>query len=419
MKIQTVHIILVAFIAGLIGYFVGTSQVQFEWKNYNPKVNVINQLPPKNLKDVDFTLFWTVWNKLESKYYDKEAIDRQKLLNGAISGMVAGLEDPYTVFLPPRQNTDFKQGMAGKFEGIGAELATRGNQIVVVKPLYGSPAQKAGIRIGDTILKVENELITGWSLTKTVEKIRGPKGSSIALTILHKDGDKPLEVKIVRDTITVKSVEEWVKKVKDIPSVSGEFKKTYGEREVAYIRLSQFGDNTNQEWIGAVNKISLSLKDNPNVKGLVFDLRDNPGGYLNDAKFIASEFIKDGIVVYQDDGREKKAMNADRPGLLTDIPVVVLINKGSASASEIVAGALRDHKRGKLAGETSFGKGTIQQAEDLGSGAGLHVTIAKWLTPNGTWIHGKGLKPDIEATQDLKDQTRDVQLEKAIEELVK
>lgn len=419
MKIQTVHVILVAFIAGLIGYFVGTSQVQLEWNNYNPKVNVTNQLPPKDLKDVDFSLFWTVWNKLESKYYDKKAIDRQKLLHGAISGMVAGLEDPYTVFLPPRQNTDFKQGMAGRFEGIGAELATRGNQIVVVKPLYGSPAQKAGIRIGDTILKIEDDLITGWTLTKTVEKIRGPKGTPVTLTIMHKDEEKPLAIKIVRDTITVKSVEEWVKKVKDIPNIKNDFKKIFAEEEIAYIRLSQFGDSTNQEWVSVVNRINLSLKDNPNIKGLIFDLRDNPGGYLNDAKFIASEFIQDGIVVYQDDGRNKKAMNADRPGLLTDIAVVVLINKGSASASEIVAGALRDHKRGKLVGETSFGKGTIQQAEDLGNGAGLHVTVAKWLTPNGAWIHGKGLKPDIEISQDPKDQTHDAQLEKAIEELVK
>jgi carboxyl-terminal processing protease len=188
----------------------------------------------------------------------------------------------------------------------------------------------------------------------------------------------------------------------------------------AYIRLSQFGDNTNSEWVGLVRGLSDQINKDKNIKGIVFDLRNNPGGYLTDATFITSEFIKKGLVVVsQDSGVNQEKMLAARDGLLLNPKLVVLINKGSASASEIVAGALRDHKRATLVGETSFGKGTIQQAEDLGDGAGLHVTIAKWLTPNGIWVNGNGLTPDVSVKLDAKDPSRDTQLEKAVQELLK
>ena len=340
------------------------------------------------------------------------------MLNGAISGMVASLDDPFTVYLPPVQNDNFKQGLAGQFQGIGAELGLKEQKIIVISPLNGSPAQKAGIKAGDSILAVNGASTANLTLSQAVEKIRGPKGTTVTLTVSHKDQNSSKDVKIVRDVITVKSVETWIKKGKDIDSI--ELGKQFADSKVAYIRLSQFGDNTNAEWLSAVNDLNLSLSSQKDVKGIVFDMRNNPGGYLSDAVFIASEFLKEGAtVVIEEEAAGKTTLKANRRGLLIDTPLIVLINKGSASASEIVAGALRDNNRAQLIGETSFGKGTIQQAEDLGGGAGLHVTIAKWLTPNETWVNGKGLTPDIEISLDSKRPERDLQLEKAVEELIK
>lgn len=410
------RIILIIVISLLVGYYVGTTRVTLAWRQYVPQVNVTGKMPPAGVTNVDFSPMWVVMDKLERDYYDKSVLDPQKMLNGAISGMVASLGDPFTLYLPPQQNQDFKNGLAGKFEGIGAELGTRGSDIVVVKPLYGSPAQKAGIRIGDTILKINNDSTQGMSVNQAVDKIRGPKGSPITLTVMHQDEDKPSAIKIVRDEITVKSVEGWIKKAKDIKEV----KLPNEDSQIMYVRLSQFGDNTNQDWLTLINSLDIQRK-NTNVKGMVLDLRYNPGGYLTDAVFIASEFLPMGdTVVIQDDMKnEQVKMNVNRKGLLLDVPLVVLINGGSASAAEIVSGALRDHGRAKLVGEKSFGKGTIQQAEDLGGGAGIHVTIAKWLTPNQTWVHKKGLQPDVPAKMDPKDPSHDPQLQAAIETLLK
>lgn len=433
MRTRSLHLILSLIIAALLGYYIGVSKITFDWKQYRPQISIVSKEPPPSITTVDFSLFWNVWQKIENSYYDKTAIDSQKLLHGAISGMVQGLGDPYTVFLPPAQNNDFKQGLAGQFEGIGAELGMKDKQIIVIAPLAGMPAQKAGVKAGDAILKVDNQETLGWTLALAVEKIRGPKGTTVTLTIVRKDETKPKEIPITRGTITVKSVEGKVNVVKDIEGIKiediGAKVATESadplflgkDEKVAYIKLSQFGDNTNKEWISLVNTIDLQIrKSDKKVKGLILDLRNNPGGYLTDAAFIASEFLKDGVIVYQEKGNgEKTTFSVQRKGLLTEIPMIVLINKGSASASEIVAGALSDHKRAKLVGETSFGKGTIQQAEDLGNGAGIHITIAKWLTPNQTWVHGKGITPDISVSLDKKDPEHDTQLEKGVAELIK
>ncbi|MEK7517781.1 MAG: S41 family peptidase [Patescibacteria group bacterium] len=417
-KVKLLQIIVIIVTSVLVGYYFGVNKVSVGWDNYKPSFLVVNKEVPASIGNVDFSLFWTVWQKLERQYYDKEKLDPQKMLNGAIEGMTESLEDPYTMFLRPIQNTNFKDGLAGQFSGIGAELGMREKQIIVVAPLSGSPAEKAGLRAGDSILKVNDDLTFNWSLSSTVEKIRGPKGTNVNLTILHKEkGSRPLEVKIVRDTITVKSVEGWIKEAKDIEGI-----KISGKAgKIGYIRLTQFGDATNQDWISFINKFDLERQGIKDFKGLILDLRNNPGGYLSDAIFIASEFLKQGTpVVIEENGQGmKNTLSVTRGGLFYDSQLIVLINKGSASASEIVGGALRDNKRAILVGETSFGKGTIQQADDLGNGAGLHITIAKWLTPNGTWVHGAGLKPDIEIAQDLKDQSHDMQLEKAVLEVLK
>ncbi|MBI2033469.1 MAG: S41 family peptidase [Candidatus Levybacteria bacterium] len=429
-KLKALQIILVIGIATLTGYFFGVNQVKVSWKNYQPSAYITNKEAPSNIQSVDFSLFWNVWERLERSYYDKSKLDPQKMLSGAITGMTQSLEDPYTMFLPPKQNTNFKDGLAGQFSGIGAELGTKDKQIIVIAPLNGSPAEKAGIKAGDTILKVDGEATFDWTLPFTVEKIRGPKGTTVTLSVLHKGASRASDIRITRDIITVKSVTGWVKNVKCQMSnvkcqIAEENEKCDNCSKVAYIRLSQFGDSTNKDWQSIVNEFSLKIQKDKNIKGLIIDLRNNPGGYLTDAVYISSEFLRQGAPVVLEENPQKGriTLSVTRKGLMEEVPLVVLINKGSASASEIVSGALRDNKvngksRAILVGETSFGKGTIQQADDLGRGAGLHVTVAKWLTPNGTWVNGTGLKPDIEAAMDEKDPSHDLQLEKAILELL-
>lgn len=417
-KIKSLQFVVLLLIAGLVGYYFGVNNVKVSWKNYKPSASIVNKAAPASLANVDFSTFWNVWQKLETNYYDKTKLDPTKMVNGAIEGMTSSLGDPYTMYLPPVQNTNFKDGLAGQFSGIGAELGTRDKQIIVIAPLAGSPAEKAGLKAGDYILKVDGAMTGDWTLPTAVGKIRGPKGTSVTLSILHKDSDKQVDVKIVRDTITVKSVVGWVKVASEIEGIN--VSKNLSSK-VAYVRLSQFGDSTNNDWNSVINDINLKMQTDKSIKGLIIDLRNNPGGYLTDAVFIASEFLKQGTpVVLQENAQGSRlTLSVTRKGLMYDAPVIVLINKGSASASEIVSGALRDNKKIVLVGETSFGKGTIQQADDLGNGAGLHVTIAKWLTPNGTWVNGTGLKPDIEVKLDEKDPSHDPQLEKAVLQLIK
>ena len=294
-KFQLILIIAIAFLGG---YFFGINKVNVDWENYKPVLNIINKEPPAGILTVDFQPFWTVWEKLLTKYYDKSKLDQQKMLNGAVEGMVKSLGDPFTLYLPPVQNDNFKQGLAGQFTGIGAELGTKDKDIIVIAPLDGSPAEKAGVRAGDVITAVDNKSTAGWSLSQAVEKIRGPKGTDVVITIIRKDTEKPIDIKITRNVIVVKSV------VMDIRSAKckGNSCSILEKKDVctdnscvkyAYIRLSQFGDNTNTEWVSLAKRLSDSISKDA-VKGIVFDLRNNPGGYLTDATFIASEFIKKG-----------------------------------------------------------------------------------------------------------------------------
>jgi len=416
MKATSIRNILLGLTLVVLSFGVGVNYGRNSDTSFIPsgRPKVVNTTPPPS-KNVDFSLFWDVWRRLEESYIDKKAIDQSKMVYGAISGMVSALGDPYTVFLPPSQNKESKDSLGGHFEGIGAQLGVKDKKIIVVAPLKGTPAEKAGLRASDWIVKVDGKDTADWTLPETVSAIRGQKGTKVVLTILRKDEEKTRDVSVVRDTINV-------------PSVEWEMKDS-GRGKVVYLKLSQFGDKSNNEWDKAVEEIEARLKNDNNreIKGLVLDLRNNPGGYLSGAVYIASEFVENGNIVTQEStGEVKKNFNVNRTGKLIDIPVVVLVNKGSASASEIVAGALRDRIGAKLVGETTFGKGSIQDVQELPAGAGLHITIAKWLLPSGKWVNGSGIKPDLvveneEATASAQtpEAESDEQLDKAIEMLTK
>lgn len=424
-SLRVFQLFIVIFISVGIGYLLGNYRISAQWKDYRPIVAIQNQNPPPTTT-LDMKLFYDVVNRINSEYYDKEKIDGNKMVYGAISGMLQSLSDPYTSFFPPKENENFKTQLAGEFSGIGAELSVNDqNQIEVISPLDGSPAQKAGIRSGDLVTKVDGKSTYGWTIVQAVENIRGPKGTKVVLSILHVNEKAPKDISITRDVIQIKSVTSWVKYFNCNASTCELSTKCPTCYSIAYIRISQFGDKTNEEWINAVNTLLPQIQNSPNFKGIVLDVRNNPGGYLSDAVYIASEFIKDGTIVIQEDGNGKREpLKVNRRGVLLDQPLVVLVNKGSASASEILSGALSDYGRAELIGETTFGKGTIQQASDIEGGGSIHVSVAKWLTPKGTWVHGKGLTPDVKITYDatssskLKDNL-DNQIIKAVQELVK
>ncbi|MBP8591425.1 S41 family peptidase [Candidatus Shapirobacteria bacterium] len=351
-------------------------------------------------------------SSLERSFLEKERLqNEEELIYGAIEGTVAALGDPYTAFLPPKENQEFKEDLAGSFSGVGIQLGYKNDQLAVIAPLEGSPALRGGVRAGDIIIHIKDEKrgidenALGLSSAKAVEMIRGPKGSPVTLTVIHEGEETPVEITLIREEITVPSVE--------LTLVEKDNKK------IAHLKLTQFGDRLEEEWSQAVSKI-LASKNTPEFAGIILDLRNNPGGYLDGAVYITSEFLSEGIVVQQDEGKDKKKFfSVNHRGQLTDAPLVVLINRGSASASEIVAGALRENKETLLVGETSFGKGTIQESRELTGGAGLHITVARWLLPGGECIDKVGLKPDIEVKDEKTEENEDPVLEKALEELIK
>lgn len=402
-NLGTLLIILLVFI---LGWQLGHRDYQLSWQSNKPNITVLNQ--PKSLdknSTVDFKLFWQTWNLLSLKYIDNKSIDPQKLYYGAIAGMVAALGDPYTVFLPPESQKSTKEQLGGAFEGVGIQLGyNKDKRLVVIAPLKDTPADKAGVRAGDLIIEINSKDTSILSLPEAVNLIRGQKGTTVKLTLYRENENKPRDVALVRDTIVIKTVEYSAKTTK-----SG--------KNVAYLRVSSFGEKTKNEWDTAIKE---ALSGDP--KGVIIDVRNNPGGFLEASVYLASEFLSEGKVVLQEDGQGvKQNLSVMRTGQMLDIPLVVLINKGSASASEILAGAMQDRKRGTLVGDQSFGKGTIQSAEDLPENTGIHITTAKWLTPNGRWIHNTGLTPDIkvEIPADWTKEQPDPQLEKALEILDK
>lgn len=343
---------------------------------------------------VDFSLLWQAWNQVHKDYVG--TVDDQQLVYGAIRGMVAGLNDPYTVFFDPDEAKRFAEDVEGKFFGIGIEIGMQNKLVTVITPLDESPAAKAGLKSGDTIVKIDGKDATESSLPDAVSRIRGAKGTTVVLTIVPKGTAELKEVSIVRDLITVKSVKYEVK-----------------ANSIGLVRISQFSDDT----IDLVRSALQDLKAKK-VTALILDLRNNPGGYLQGAQEVSSMLISPGLVVSeaQKDGAKHDLFTVTDP-IMPDTPLVVLINGGSASAAEIVSGAIQDRGRGKLVGETSFGKGSVQNVQDLPGGSSIKITIAEWLTPNGRHINKLGIKPDIEVKLSADDakNSRDPQLDKALE----
>ncbi len=354
-------------------------------------------------KEVDVSLMWNVWRLLQTKYIEPNDLEARKMALGAVAGMVSAVGDPYTVFMTPKENTDFRQGLSGHLQGIGAQLSQSGTFVVVVSPIKGSPAAKAGLQPDDVILQVDGKDITGQGLEEVVSQIRGPKGSTVKLGIGRRGEDDLLNISITRDDITVPSTEYEVKH------------GTGGD--IGYLAINQFGDET----IGEVQKIVEGV-DAKKLKGFIIDLRYNGGGYLDGAVDLVSMFQKKGKVVdVAGRGDEPQRHFVNGRAVLADIPLVVLVNEGSASASEITAGALQDNKRATIVGVKSFGKGTVQEVIDLPGGTSLRVTIAHWLTPNGRNLSKEGVMPDVivERTREQIIAGEDPQLDKAMEVLLK
>jgi len=361
---------------------------------------------------LDLRLMWQVRDVLQKKYLDKSQIKDNKMVYGAISGMVSSLGDPYTVFLPPTENKASNEDLAGEFGGVGIQLGYKDKTLAVMAPLAKTPAEKAGLKAGDLILKIKdvekniNRDTSGISLDEAVNLIRGKVGTEVTLKMYREGVTGTFDVTLKRDSIVVPSLEMEV--------------KTEKGKNIVWIKLYKFSEQVYKDWPSLVDKILAEKnKNRGDFGGIILDLRNNPGGFLQASVLVASDFIRDGVVVEQAgaDGQKITYRVEKGRGKLVSDKLVVLINGGSASASEILAGALRDYNRGKLVGEKSFGKGTVQSPEDFADGSGLHITVAKWLLPSGKNIHGEGVSPDVEVKPG-DNPTVDVQFLRAVEVLL-
>ncbi|KAB2338167.1 S41 family peptidase [Cytobacillus depressus] len=321
----------------------------------------------------EFEKLYSAYDTLNNSYFQE--VDKEKLINGAINGMVDALDDPYSDYMTVDEAQSFHQSISSSFEGIGAEIQEQGGLIVIVTPIKGSPAEKAGLKPNDKVLSVDGKSIQGMSATEAVTLIRGKKGTKVELSIQRPGMDEALSVPIVRDTIPIETV--------------------YGEMMedgIAKVQITSFSENTSKELIKTLNDLQQK-----GMKGLVLDLRQNPGGLLTQAIEISSLFVPEGKTIFQVEDRNGTRNEVKSKGSKSrQIPLVVVIDKGSASASEILAGAVKESADVPLIGEKSFGKGTVQRAEDFSDGSNLKFTTEKWLTPNGNWIHKKGIQPDYE-----------------------
>jgi carboxyl-terminal processing protease len=346
--------------------------------------------------DTLFVPFWEAWQVVNDQYYI-QPVDQELLMQGAIRGMMEALGDQHSSYMDPNQYNDATASFSGEYEGIGAWVNTEGEYLTIVEPMKGSPAEAAGLKPGDQIIAIDGEDMTGILPDVARNHVLGPAGSTVVLTIVREGVEAPFDVPVTRKSIIVPSVEYEIL-----------------DGNIAYLRLRTFGERSTEEIITALEEL---LKENPS--GLIFDLRNNSGGGLITSIEIASQFISEGVIVYEEYGDGKRDTYEARPGgLATEIPMVVLVNEWSASASELVAGALQDYGRAQIVGNTTFGKGTVQNWIALSDEQGaVRVTIAKWLTPNERNIHETGLAPDfvVELTEEDLLAGTDPQLDKALE----
>jgi carboxyl-terminal processing protease len=323
-----------------------------------------------------------VWDIIYKDYVDPSRLDSANMSQAAIEGMLKVLDDPYTSYLDPQEYVIGQSALQGNYTGIGAYVTVTDNEITVIAPIADSPADKAGIKAGDVILEIDGQSTADMSLAEAIIKVRGPVGTPVTLTVLHKGDTEPVEIEIVRASF-------------DVPSVNFEMKG-----EMAYIKITDFNENTAGELATVIQNLG-----EEKAKGIILDLRGNPGGILNTVIDVASSFLSDGIVVQVRSNQgdiTTYSVIKDRPK--TDLPMVVLVDGNSASGSEVLSGALQDHGRATIAGTTTYGKGSVDALYPLSDGSGLYITIARWLTPNGRLIEGQGIVPDITLTQTGDDE---------------
>lgn len=364
------------FLLGLfVGQVLGVNKAVTDPETGDIEISKVLNLYSSTMGDsVDFRQFWKTWDMVKERYVDQPVSDVD-LYYGAMQGLVTGLGDPYSQYFPPKEAKEFVESLTGEFDGIGAEIGKRDGQLTVIAPIPNSPAERAGVKTGDIIFFIDEEDASPLSIDEAVAKIRGRKGTEVTLTLASKDDTQVRDVVIVRDKIVV-------------PTIVSEMK----EGNIGYVRMSSFGDDTTAEFKKALDGL---LTKNP--VGIILDLRSNPGGYLETAVDIASFWIESGPVVLE--GSEKTGRQPlfakGKTHALSKVPTVVLIDGGSASASEIIAGALQDTKKATIVGQTSYGKGSVQDVQPLLDGSAIKLTIARWYTPNGRQIDKEGIVPDV------------------------
>jgi carboxyl-terminal processing protease len=398
--VVAVVLIACSFGSGLAAeHFLPLGNIPSLSNNTTPTVSADQGGTPQDLQAL-FTPFWEAWQLIHQNYVDQPVNDT-KLMEGAINGMMQSLGDPHSSYMNPQEYKDATTQLQGSYAGIGAYVDQNGEFLTIIRPIANSPAEKAGLQPGDKIIAVDGTDVTGVDPAAVRQKVLGPEGTDVTLTIQRGDQD-PFDVTITRATIVIPSVESKML-----------------DNNIGYIKISVFGESTASD---LHNQLGAIMAQNP--KGLIIDLRDNTGGYLDAAITIASEFIPSGVIVYEQYGDETKTpYEAISGGLATDsnLPIVVLVNGYSASASEILAGAIQDTGRGKLLGETTYGKGSVQTWTPLSDNEGaVRVTIARWLTPNGRTIDKEGLTPDVEVKMTAEDYTAglDPQLDAAVQLLL-
>jgi carboxyl-terminal processing protease len=391
---STIATFFLVFLFFILGIYIGISNKS----DISKVANVSNKENPTEIS-TDFSPFWKVWNTIDEKYPDAKKIDAQQRAYGAISGLVGSLNDPYSVFFNPEDTKSFKEDISGSFSGIGVEVGMKNKILTVIAPLKDTPGYRAGLKAGDKILKIDKTLTSDLTIEKAVKLIHGEKGTTVVLTIFREGEKESREIKIVRDIINV-------------PIIKTELKPD----AVFVITLNSFSANSAELFRNALKEFA-----DANTDKLVLDLRGNPGGYLNAAVSMASWFLPSGKpVVIEDYSNDKKQKTYRSEGydiFSKDLKFVILMDNGSASASEILAGAMQDYGIAKLVGEQSYGKGSVQEVVNITSDTILKITVAKWLTPKGTSISLKGLTPDykVEYTQKDFDMKKDPQMDKALE----